>query len=118
MSSLKERGLDVSCDYDPEWKHPNSYTTSQYIAINDINKDLAIAMADMRIISSTMVDLTGWKTTIEASKAKWVVVDSNWDESVMFQWAKEAKRVGASVAVEPVSVEKAKKLFPPKAAGE
>lgn len=118
MSSLKERGLDVSAIMTLNGNTQTPVSTAQYVAINDINKDLAIAMADMRIISSTMVDLTGWKTTIEASKAKWVVVDSNWDESVMFQWAKEAKRVGASVAVEPVSVEKAKKLFPPKAAGE
>jgi pseudouridylate synthase / pseudouridine kinase len=118
MSSLKEKGLDVSAIMTVSGNAENTVQTAQYVAINDGNKDLAMAMADMRIISSPMDDFTRWKTTIEASKAKWVVVDSNWDESVMFQWIKEAKRTGASVVVEPVSVEKAKKLFPPKAAKE
>jgi len=118
MSSLKERGLDVSAIMILSGNAENPVQTAQYVAINDGNKDLAMAMADMRIISTPMDDFTLWKTTIEASKAKWVVVDSNWDESVMFRWLKEAKRTGASVVVEPVSVEKAEKLFPSKAAKE
>lgn len=118
MSSLKERGLDVSAIVTLNGNTQTPVPTAQYVAVNDGNKDLTMAMADMRIISSPMVDFTRWKATIEASKTKWVVVDSNWDESVMFQWIKEAKRAGASVVVEPVSVEKARKIFPPKAARE
>jgi len=118
MSSLKKRGLDVSAIMTLSKFTQSPAPTAQYVAINDGNKDLAVAMADMRIIGLPMGNFSRWKAIIEASKAKWVVVDSNWDESVMFQWTKEAKRAGASVVVEPVSVEKAKKLFPPKAAKE
>lgn len=118
MSSLIERCLDVSAIMTLDGNTQTPVATAQYVAINDSNKDLAIAMADMRIISSPVVDFTCWKATIGASKARWVVVDSNWDESVIFQWTKEVKRAGASVAVEPVSVAKARKLFPPKVAGE
>jgi pseudouridylate synthase / pseudouridine kinase len=118
MSSLKERGLDVSGIITLDGNTQTPVPTARYVAINDGNKDLALAMADMRIISSPMGDFTRWKAVIEASKAKWVVVDSNWDESVMFQWTKEAKKAGASVVVEPVSVEKARKLFPAKATKE
>jgi pseudouridylate synthase / pseudouridine kinase len=118
MSSLKERGLDVSAIMTLNGDGRTPVRTAQYVAINDGNKDLAMAMADMRIISSPMSDFTPWKTIIEASKAKLVVVDANWDESVIFQWTEEAKRAGASVVFEPVSVEKARKLFPTKAAQE
>jgi pseudouridylate synthase / pseudouridine kinase len=118
MSSLKERGLDVSAIVTLNGNTQTPVPTARYVAINDGNKNLAMAMADMRIISSPMNNFTRWKATIEASKAKWVVIDSNWDEPVMFQWTSEAKRAGASVVVEPVSVEKAQKLFPPRAAKE
>jgi pseudouridine-5'-phosphate glycosidase/pseudouridine kinase len=118
LSYLKEKGLDVSSIMTLDHDTQAPPQTSQYVAINDANKDLALAMADMRIISSPINDFTPWKTIIEASKPKWVVVDANWNESAICQWAEESKRVGANVAIEPVSVEKAKKLFPPKTAGE
>ena len=116
LSSLRERGLDVSSIMIQDRTAKNSPQTAQYVAINDGHKDLALAMADMRIISSPIDDFTPWKTAIDSSKPKWVVVDANWNESAIFQWTKEAKRAGASVAFEPVSVEKAKKLFPAKIA--
>ncbi len=118
LSSLKQKGLDVSSIMIRDRNARIPQQTAQYVAINDANKDLAVAMADMRIISSPIDDFTNWKTIIETVKPKWVVVDANWNESAIFRWTKEAKRAGASVAVEPVSVEKAKKLFPPKTAGE
>jgi len=112
LSSLKKKGIDISSIMTLDHKTQAHPTTSQYVAINDANKDLLVGVADMRMISSPINYFTPWKMIIESSKPKWVVVDTNWDESAIFKWVKESKKVGANVAVEPVSVEKSKKLFP------
>lgn len=112
LSSLIERGLDISAIRTLKVDAGEAECTALYVAVNDANKDLFIAMADMRIIGSPCMDFRPWKSIIEKSKPKWVVVDANWDESIVLQWVKEAKLAGASVAFEPVSVAKSSKLFP------
>jgi pseudouridylate synthase / pseudouridine kinase len=112
LSSLKEGGLDISSIRTLNADAENLERTAQYVAVNDANNDLVMAMADMRIISSPQRDFTLWKSIVETSKPKWVVVDANWDGSIMLQWMIEAKRAGANVAFEPVSVPKSSKLFP------
>jgi pseudouridylate synthase / pseudouridine kinase len=112
LSSLKERGLDISAIRTLKMDGESTERTAQYVAINDGNKNLVMAMADMSIISTPRNDFSRWKSIIETSKPKWVVVDANWDEPTMLRWTKEAKRAGAKVAFEPVSVAKSSKLFP------
>lgn len=86
--------------------------TAQYVAVNDAEKNLVLAMADMGIMEQddTDFDLT-WRLQIEACKMKWVIVDANWGPSTIEKWLKSAKSLGAKTAFEPVSVAKAKRLF-------
>lgn len=113
MSSLKERGLDttgIKVLPAKEWR------TAQYIAVNDTNKDLVLAMADMDIVGSPNHELSGtWTTMLEDSAPKWLIVDGNWHPSVLKHWARAGKASGSKVAFEPVSIEKSARLFPSKA---
>ncbi|KAJ5779190.1 Pseudouridine-5'-phosphate glycosidase [Penicillium paradoxum] len=88
--------------------------TAQYIAINDIKKDLVVAMADMGIIELTesKLDFDGfWEPLLERTKPKWVVVDANWRPEVISKWSSIARKHGARVAFEPVSTAKSRRLF-------
>jgi pseudouridine-5'-phosphate glycosidase/pseudouridine kinase len=94
--------------------------TAQYIAINDIKKDLLVAMADMGIVElpESQLDFDGfWEPLIERTKPKWVVVDANWRPEVMTKWSTIARKHGARVAFEPVSTAKARRLFGSDASG-
>ncbi|KAJ5297362.1 hypothetical protein N7508_007611 [Penicillium antarcticum] len=94
--------------------------TAQYIAINDIKKDLLVAMADMGIVElpESQLDFNGfWEPLIERTKPKWVVVDANWRPEVMAKWSAVARKHGARVAFEPVSTAKARRLFGGDASG-
>ncbi|CAG8383352.1 unnamed protein product [Penicillium salamii] len=88
--------------------------TAQYIAINDIKKDLLVAMADMGIVElpEAQLDFDGfWEPLIERTKPRWVVVDANWRPEVLAKWSKLAQQHGARVAFEPVSTAKSRRLF-------
>ncbi|KAJ5762560.1 uncharacterized protein N7511_005942 [Penicillium nucicola] len=88
--------------------------TAQYIAINDINKDLLVAMADMGIVElpESQLDFDGfWEPLIARTTPKWVVVDANWRPEVIAKWSAVARKYGARVAFEPVSTTKARRLF-------
>lgn len=88
--------------------------TAQYIAINDIKKDLLVAMADMGIVElpEAQLDFDGfWEPLIERTKPRWVVVDANWRPEVLARWSKIAQKHGARVAFEPVSTAKSRRLF-------
>ncbi|KAJ5972487.1 Pseudouridine-5'-phosphate glycosidase [Penicillium vulpinum] len=88
--------------------------TAQYIAINDIKKDLVVAMADMGIVElpESQLDFDGfWEPLLERTKPKWVVVDANWRPDVMAKWSAVARKHGARVAFEPVSTAKSRRLF-------
>lgn len=88
--------------------------TAQYIAINDVKKDLVIAMADMSIleIPEHKLDFDGlWEPLIRRSEPNWAVVDANWGPAVLSRWLRLCKSNGVKVALEPVSVPKSKRLF-------
>ncbi|KAJ6090008.1 hypothetical protein N7467_005224 [Penicillium canescens] len=94
--------------------------TAQYISINDIKKDLLVAMADMGIVElpESQLDFDGfWEPLIERTKPKWVVIDANWRPEVMAKWIAVARKHGARVAFEPVSTAKARRLFGGDASG-
>lgn len=88
--------------------------TAQYIAINDIKKDLLIAVADMGIVElpEAQLDFDGfWEPLMERTKPRWVVVDANWRPEVLAKWSEIARKHGARVAFEPVSTAKSQRLF-------
>ncbi|KAL8771886.1 MAG: hypothetical protein Q9209_002824 [Squamulea sp. 1 TL-2023] len=90
----------------------SSVRTAQYVAINDSQKNLVLAMADMAILESCSQEIERvWKPQIDRSKPRWLVVDANWDPHSLQQWIKIGRDVNAKVAFEPVSVAKSKRLF-------
>lgn len=118
ISTLKERGLDTSGIQTlptTDNKSGEKWRTAQYIAVNDAHKDLVLAMADMDIVGSPLHDVPAtWEAQLESAFPRWVVVDGNWHVSLIKQWSRSGKAVGANVAFEPVSVEKAARAFPSK----
>lgn len=100
-------------------KQGSGARTAQYIAVNDTKKDLVLAMADMKIMEDQETNFEAfWRPDIEASKAKWLVVDANWDPATLKKWTLAGKASGAKVAFEPVSTAKSKRLFVAKTLGK
>ncbi|KAK5055904.1 hypothetical protein LTR84_012454 [Exophiala bonariae] len=86
--------------------------TAQYMAVNDRNKDLVVAMADMSIlVRSELESLEYWTSLLAESKPEWVVVDANWSPSILSSILTAAQLNKANIAFEPVSVAKAARLF-------
>lgn len=113
LSSLKASGLDTSYvrQLGPEF-HPAN-RTAQYVAVNDGEKNLVMAMADMGIFSSHSFS-DHWESVVETAKPKWLVVDGNWDVKDIKAWIRAGKsQPSCQVAFEPVSVEKSARLFAP-----
>ena len=105
---LANRGLQTS----GMQKLTTEFRTAQYIAINDAQKSLVLAMADMGILEDTHGDFdTLWKPHVEACKPKWLVIDANWDPAVLRKWIEVARHSGAKVAYEPVSLTKSRRIF-------
>ena len=114
LRMLADRGLQTS----GMQKLSTGFRTAQYIAINDAHKNLVLAMADMKILEDTHGDFdTLWKPQVEACKPKWLVIDANWDPTVLRKWIEVARTIGAKVAYEPVSVMKSRRIFPTKHPG-
>ena len=94
--------------------------TSQYLAVNDSNKDLVIAMADMSILDSSASaenDLitetfdSFWLPQLQASKPSHLVVDGNWPPRPLARWLQAGRDINAHITFEPVSNAKAARLF-------
>lgn len=86
--------------------------TAQYVAVNNVERDLMLAMADMSVLEvSADVFEDSIKPIMEDNKPKWVIVDSNWNHNTLRKWIAAAKASGARVALEPVSAAKATRLF-------
>lgn len=93
--------------------------TAQYVAINDINKDLVLAMADMSIletpssVSSVIPDAfdTFWLPQITKHKPSHLAVDGNWPAEYLGRWLGAGRGVSAHIVFEPVSTVKATGLF-------
>ena len=92
----------------------NGARTSQYVAFNDVRKELVLGMADMKIMETAPIDFDEiWKPKLDLARPKWVALDSNWDAAILRKWLQAAKAVGAKLAFEPVSSAKCKRLFQP-----
>jgi pseudouridine-5'-phosphate glycosidase/pseudouridine kinase len=91
---------------------PQKGTTAQYVAVNDTNKDLVLAMADMAILESASPEtLQKWADATQNAKPSWVAVDANWHPSLLRFWLDTAKQSGAFTAYEPVSTAKSLRVF-------
>jgi pseudouridine-5'-phosphate glycosidase/pseudouridine kinase len=92
--------------------------TAQYVAVNDSNKDLMLAMADMSILESTATDPGSisasfdnfWLPQLQESKPSHLVLDANWPPQHLARWLEAAKSMNAHVTFEPVSTAKSTRL--------
>lgn len=88
--------------------------TAQYVAINDANKDLVLAMGDFSIFDHPVLESQHyWKNLIPSQepRPKWVVVDGNWSPTAMTHILKAVKPHKIPIAFEPVSTVKAARIF-------
>ncbi|KAF7197473.1 Pseudouridine-5'-phosphate glycosidase [Pseudocercospora fuligena] len=87
--------------------------TAQYIAINDKNKDLVLAMADMSILEkpSTLTQTfeNFWLPQLQTTKPSHLVLDGNWSPDYLSLWL-QSNPPSTTVTFEPVS--KAKSITP------
>ncbi|CAG9971383.1 unnamed protein product [Clonostachys byssicola] len=112
LSTLKASGMDTTYVRQLGQEFHPANRTAQYVAVNDANKNLVMAMADMGIFSEHSFP-EYWEETLKATKPSWLVVDGNWSEKDIRTWVKAGKDQSCKVAFEPVSVEKSKRLFSP-----
>lgn len=98
----------------------SSSRTAQYLALNDTNADLHIAMADMSIIESAGPDLlVAARSHMDRLAAaqnsdgvrRWVIVDANLPAPVLHGLLSQATSLGLDTAFEPVSFAKAPRLL-------
>ena len=109
LSLLAERGLQTA---GIQTRGPGTHT-AQYVAVNDAQMQMVLAMADMNILEDTSGDFNSlWKPHLDTCKPKWLVVDANWHSSTLRKWFDAAKASGVKVAFEPVSAAKSKRIFP------
>ncbi|KAL2180420.1 Indigoidine synthase A like protein-domain-containing protein [Thermothelomyces heterothallicus CBS 202.75] len=112
LSTLQASGLDTSCVRRlGRGQHPSA-RTAQYVAVNDADKNLVMAMADMDIFSAHSYP-DDWSATVAAAKPKWLVVDANWSEVGIRAWLRAGADHKARIAFEPVSAAKSRRLFAP-----
>jgi len=111
LSALESSGLDTSGirRLGNEYHSPR---TAQYVAVNEADKHLLVAMADMGIFTSHSFPAY-WNSAVAAAKPKWLVVDGNWSEADIRTWTRAARQNGAKIAFEPVSTVKSMRLFSP-----
>ncbi|KAK7226249.1 hypothetical protein V2G26_014252 [Clonostachys chloroleuca] len=112
LSTLKASGMDTTYVRQLGQEFHPANRTAQYVAVNDANRNLVMAMADMGIFSEHSFP-EYWDETLKATKPSWLVVDGNWSEKDIRTWIKAGKDQSCKVAFEPVSVEKSKRLFSP-----
>ena len=95
---------------------PTPARTAQYVAVNNTNKDLALAMADMSILETIPQSLSSSLSAApfanSAAKPKVFVADANWSSSALHTWLSNAHTASATTIFEPVSTAKALRIFP------
>ena len=99
----------------------NGCSTAQYVAVNNSQKDLVLAMADMKIMEylppkdrrrRRKISFIQWEAHIDTCQPKWVILDANWDSLGIRRWiGVKPRRKGIKMAFEPVSAVKSKRLF-------
>ncbi|KAF2007675.1 IdgA domain-containing protein [Amniculicola lignicola CBS 123094] len=91
--------------------------TAQYVAVNNANKDLTLAMADMSILESSTPESiqSTWLSNFSehSTKPKIVVVDANWSAPTLQAWLHYGRSINAYTVFEPVSTAKSTRLLTP-----
>lgn len=86
--------------------------TAQYMAVNDAKKDLVLGMADMSIMEiHNADDMKMWAEALDRLRPKHLVVDTNWSPTMLRFWASTARRISATLHIEPVSAIKAIRVW-------
>lgn len=106
IQQLAAEGIQIS-----GIKTVNGARTAQYVAVNDVNKDLVLAMADMGILENSESTFPAWRDELISARPKWFVADANWDARSLQLWFRTAKSAGIRTAFEPVSTAKSTGLF-------
>ncbi|KAL6919268.1 hypothetical protein FSHL1_003249 [Fusarium sambucinum] len=112
LNGLQASGLDTTYIRTLGNEYHGSNRTAQYVAVNDANKNLVMAMADMGIFTHHSFP-EYWKSAVRGTKPKWLVVDGNWSERDIRAWLKAGQDQDCKVAFEPVSTAKSMNLFCP-----
>ncbi|KAF4975902.1 hypothetical protein FZEAL_7375 [Fusarium zealandicum] len=112
LNGLKASGLDTTYIRQLGHEYHGSNRTAQYVAVNDANKNLVMAMADMGIFTNHSFP-EYWKSAVRGTKPGWLVVDGNWSEKDIRAWLKAGQDEGCKIAFEPVSTAKSMNLFCP-----
>ncbi|KAL5618756.1 hypothetical protein FOVSG1_000978 [Fusarium oxysporum f. sp. vasinfectum] len=112
LNGLEASGLDTTYIRQLGHEYHGSNRTAQYVAVNDANKNLVMAMADMGIFTNHSFP-EYWKSAVRGTKPKWLVVDGNWSEKDIRAWLKAGQDQGCKIAFEPVSTAKSMNLFCP-----
>ena len=93
--------------------------TAQYVAVNDSNKDLLLAMADMAILETTKEgpDTVSdafdafWLPQLRDSRPSHLILDANWPPQHLARWLEAGKDIDAHITFEPVSKAKSARIF-------
>ncbi|KAM0342779.1 hypothetical protein ACHAPU_009271 [Fusarium lateritium] len=112
LNGLRASGLDTTYIRELGREYHGSNRTAQYVAVNDANKNLVMAMADMGIFTNHSFP-EYWKSAVRGTKPKWLVVDGNWSEKDIRAWLKAGQDQDCKIAFEPVSTAKSMNLFCP-----
>ena len=112
IAMLRRQGLETCSIV----RSKSESRTAQYVAVNDAQKNLVTAMADMDILQSDIITSHKYAKNdllpqLSGYNPKWLVVDANWNPATLHAWLREGRASGAKLALEPVSVEKSKRLF-------
>ncbi|KAK3067101.1 hypothetical protein LTR53_016227 [Teratosphaeriaceae sp. CCFEE 6253] len=92
--------------------------TSQYVAVNDRNKELVLALADVSILEQTaegsaVVEAFDqfWLPQLRDARPSHLALDANWPPQHLARWLEAGKQAAAHVTFEPVSNVKSTSLF-------
>jgi pseudouridine-5'-phosphate glycosidase/pseudouridine kinase len=112
VSQLEDEGMSTSGIE----TLPKPARTAQYVAVNNANKDLALAMADMSILETIPQNLTSDLSAKlfanPATQPKVFVADANWSSPALHTWLQAAHTASTTTIFEPVSTAKALRIFP------
>jgi pseudouridylate synthase / pseudouridine kinase len=111
ISQLSSDGLRVSgiSTLDQTATH----RTAQYVAINDAEKNLTLAMADMSILEAIPESEVSslWHKGLRSNPPKVLVVDGNWSPRALHTWFDFGRTAKIFTVFEPVSVAKSSRIF-------
>ena len=88
--------------------------TAQYVAVNNANKDLSLAMADMSILEQIpQEEITSLATAASISPPSIFIADGNWAPPALHSWLHAFRHPSTTTIFEPVSTAKALRVFSP-----